>query len=119
MRLHLLAVFASSALCVAASLPGDADGPRFDLGLLEMLYLALVCTGFVILARRRWPDGFFIGLFFAVYGPVRFAMDALRVSEARYLGWTPGQYLSVVSTVAGLAVLVAVLQRGGARNAEV
>ena len=45
-------------------------------------------------------------------------MDSLRVSEARYLGWTPGQYLSLVATVAGLAILVAVFQRGRARSAR-
>jgi len=87
------------------------DGPRFDLGLLEFLYLVPVAALFAWLGRRRWPDGFFIGLFFTLYGPVRFVMDSLRVSEARYLDWTPGQYLSVAATLIGLGILAAVLSR--------
>ena len=50
-------------------------------------------------------------LFFALYGPVRFALDALRIGDARYLGWTPGQYLSLLGTAAGLAILALLLAR--------
>jgi phosphatidylglycerol:prolipoprotein diacylglycerol transferase len=87
------------------------DGPRFDLGLLEFLYVSVVAGLFAWLDRRPRPDGFYIGLFFAVYGPVRFAMDVLRVGEARYAGWTPGQYLSILATFAGVGVLGWVLTR--------
>lgn len=87
------------------------DGPRFDLGVLEFLYLLIVCAVFLVADRRRWPDGFYIGLFFALYGPVRFAMDTLRVGDVRYLGWTPGQYLALVAAVAGAAALALVLGR--------
>lgn len=82
------------------------DGPRFDLGLLEFLYTSAMAAIFLALDRRPRPDGFFIGLFFALYGPVRFAMDALRVSEVRYHGWTPGQYASVAATLVGAGLLV-------------
>jgi phosphatidylglycerol:prolipoprotein diacylglycerol transferase len=88
------------------------DGPRFDLGLLEFLYLLPMCAVFLAADRRRRPDGFYIGLFFALYGPVRFAMDALRVGDVRYLGWTPGQYLSVLATLIGIGTLALVLRRG-------
>ncbi len=87
------------------------QGNHFDLGLLEALYTFGMALVFVLLDGRRRPDGFYTGLFFALYGPVRFAMDALRTGDARYLGWTPGQYLSVVATVLGLAVLAACLRR--------
>jgi phosphatidylglycerol:prolipoprotein diacylglycerol transferase len=87
------------------------DNPRFDLGLLEFFYVGALALLFALLGRRRWPDGFFIGLFFALYGPARFAMDALRIVEVRYAGWTPGQYLALLSTAVGCAVLVAVLRR--------
>lgn len=87
------------------------DGPRFDLGLLEFFYTACLAIAFLAFDLRRRPDGFYVGLFFALYGPVRFVLDTLRVGEARYLGWTPGQYLSVLATVVGLAILVAVLRR--------
>ena len=42
---------------------------------------------------------------------MRFGLDALRVGEARYLGWTPGQYGSVAATLFGAAVLVGVVRR--------
>jgi phosphatidylglycerol:prolipoprotein diacylglycerol transferase len=97
----------SSAHWLAVAFP---DGPRFDLGLLEFFYVSLIAALFAGLSRRRWPDGFYIGLFFAAYGPVRFALDSLRVSEARYLGWTPGQYLSLVAAGIGVWTLFTVLR---------
>lgn len=93
---------------LAVDFPGV---PRFDLGLLEFFYVSIVAGIFALLGRRRWPDGFYIGLFFALYGPVRFALDALRITEARYFGWTPGQYLAVMAALIGVAVLVGVMRR--------
>lgn len=87
------------------------DGPRFDLGLLEFLYVSGMAAVFALLGRKARPDGFYIGLFFALYGPVRFAMDSLRILEARYAGWTPGQFLSVAATAIGLGILGFVLTR--------
>ncbi len=97
----------SSTHWLAVAFP---DGPRFDLGLLEFFYVSLIAALFAALGRRRWPDGFYIGLFFAAYGPVRFVLDSLRVSEARYLGWTPGQYLSLVAAGIGVWTLFTVLR---------
>ncbi len=105
------------------------DGPRFDLGLLEFFYLVPVCIVFFFLGRRDWsasaakpraqrggaerspPVGFFSGLFFALYGPARFVMDMLRAEDARYFGWTPAQYLCVLTTLAGIALVVWSLRR--------
>ena len=64
-------------------------------------------------ARRAWPPGFYGGLFFALYGPVRFLLDTLRVADARYLGWTPAQYLSLLGALLGAAVLFAAFRRRG------
>jgi phosphatidylglycerol:prolipoprotein diacylglycerol transferase len=97
----------SSSHWLTVSFP---NGPRFDLGLLEFLYVSLLAAVFALLSQRRWPDGFYIGLFFAAYGPVRFVLDSLRVSEARYFDWTPGQYLSLVSTAIGVWTLWQVLR---------
>jgi phosphatidylglycerol:prolipoprotein diacylglycerol transferase len=88
-------------------------GPRFDLGLLEFLYLIPVSLLFLWLGRRPRPTGFFIGLFFAVYGPARFAMDMLRNEDARYLGWTPAQYLCLATALAGTALVLWSLRRAG------
>jgi phosphatidylglycerol:prolipoprotein diacylglycerol transferase len=105
------------------------SGPRFDLGMLEFLYLIPVCLLFFALDRAGWPAsaakpraqrggaersppaGFFSGLFFALYGPARFAMDALRNEDARYFGWTPAQYLCVATTLAGVALVMWSLRR--------
>jgi phosphatidylglycerol:prolipoprotein diacylglycerol transferase len=86
-------------------------GPAFDLGLLEFLYLIPVSLLFFALGRAPRPPGFFLGLFFAVYGPARFAMDMLRSDDARYFGWTPAQYLCVATAIAGAALVVSALRR--------
>lgn len=93
-------------------------GPRFDLGLLEFLYLIPISLVFVALGRTPRPAGFYLGLFFALYSPGRFAMDALRAEDARYFGWTPAQYLCVVATLAGTALVVWSLRRGASSAAQ-
>jgi phosphatidylglycerol:prolipoprotein diacylglycerol transferase len=92
---------------LAVDFPG---GPRFDLGLLEFFYTLVIAAAFLLLDRRRWPIGFFLGLFFTLYGPVRFALDMLRADDARYLGWTPGQFFSVATTFFGIGLLLRVLR---------
>ncbi|MCP3983080.1 MAG: hypothetical protein GY723_01750 [bacterium] len=79
------------------------DGPRFDMGLLEMLYTLCIAAVFALLNRRDRTPPFFLGLFFVLYGPVRFFLDTLRVGDARYLqlNWTPGQFLSLAVTLFG------------------
>jgi phosphatidylglycerol:prolipoprotein diacylglycerol transferase len=86
------------------------DGPRFDLGLLELLYTIAMAGLFLLLGRRPRPTGFFVGLFFTLYGPVRFGFDVLRTGDERYLGWTPGQYGSVAATLLGVLLLFLVFQ---------
>lgn len=93
---------------LAVAYPGAS---RFDLGLLEFLYMVPVAAVFLWLGRKPRPTGFYVGLFFAVYGPVRFWLDALRISDVRYAGWTPGQYLSVVAALLGVALLVIAFRR--------
>jgi phosphatidylglycerol:prolipoprotein diacylglycerol transferase len=91
------------------------EGSRFDLGLLEFLYTLAIAALFAVLGRRRWPHPFFLGLFLFLYGPVRFYLDTLRAYDARYLGWTPGQYLAVVATLAGATLLAVAFRRAPAR----
>ncbi|HKJ23289.1 MAG TPA: prolipoprotein diacylglyceryl transferase family protein, partial [Myxococcota bacterium] len=72
------------------------EGTRFDLGLLELLYTIPIAALFYFLDRKPRPNGFFLGLFLALYGPVRFVLDTLRTGDARYLDWTPGQYVAIL-----------------------
>jgi prolipoprotein diacylglyceryltransferase len=66
---------------------------------------------FYALGRKPRPPGFYLGLFFALYGPARFAMDMLRSDDARYLGWTPAQYLCVATALGGAALVAWSLRR--------
>jgi phosphatidylglycerol:prolipoprotein diacylglycerol transferase len=92
------------------------DGPRFDLGLLELLWTIVICAVFLWLDRKPRPAGFFIAMFLLLYGPVRFGLDILRVGDERYLGWTPGQYASLAATAGGLVVLVRLQNQALART---
>ena len=94
------------------------DGPHYDLGLLELLYTIALAALFLLLDRRPRPTGFFVGLFFTLYGPVRFALDTLRTGDERYLGWTPGQYASVGAGLVGVTLLFWVFQNPGPSQAK-
>lgn len=93
------------------------DGPRYDLGLLEMLFLAAGFALFVWLDRRqpaaRQP-GFFFGWLLASYGVFRVALDQLHVDPPRYAGISVDQWSGGGLAALGIAVLLAVVQRRGA-----
>jgi len=93
------------------------DGPRFDLGLLELLYTILIALIFFTLRKRRLPPGFFVALFLVLYNPVRFFLDSLRIADVRYWGWTPGQYMAVLMTLFGI-ILMGYIYRFGNKNAS-
>ncbi len=74
---------------------------RHDLG----LYLSLIgfATGgiFIYLNRRERVPGFWLGTYMMIEGVTRFSLDFLRIADARYLGLTPTQFLSIPLFVAG------------------
>lgn len=87
--------------------PAAATMGFHDLGLYELLFLALVVVPtFIYLDRRQRPAGFYLVAFSALYFPVRFALDMLRVADARYLGLTPAQWVaaSIVASLPFVAV---------------
>ena len=95
----------------AAELPAADTIARMgfhDLGWYEFLYLAVVVVPAVLLMdhRRRGdrPAGRFAALFILLYMPVRFALDFLRVGDARYGGLTPAQWTALV-LLCGLPVM--------------
>jgi phosphatidylglycerol:prolipoprotein diacylglycerol transferase len=83
-------------------LPPAAQTMGFhDLGLYEFLFLAgVVVPLFVLWNRRRRPAGFYLIAFAALYLPVRFCLDMLRVSDVRYIGLTPAQWTAALIAVA-------------------
>ena len=96
---YIRGVYVSAGL----SLPANAGGMGFhDLGLYELLVLALlIVPAFAYWNRRPRAAGFYLVAFAALYFPVRFGLDMLRVADARYAGLTPAQW--------GAALVVVVL----------
>jgi phosphatidylglycerol:prolipoprotein diacylglycerol transferase len=81
------------------------SGARYDLGLLEMLFLIVVCTAFIWLDRRPRPRGFFLAAMLLGYGPFRVALDRLHVDPPRYAGISVDQWAGAVVTALGLLFL--------------
>jgi len=72
-----------------------------DLGWYEFLFtLFFLCPAFLILDRKPRPTGFFPLAFILLYVPVRFFLDFLRISDARYGGLTFGQYAAIAGFAA-------------------
>ncbi|HJX74027.1 MAG TPA: prolipoprotein diacylglyceryl transferase family protein, partial [Candidatus Deferrimicrobiaceae bacterium] len=75
--------------------------------------LLVLCPAFLVLDRKPRPTGFYPLAFLLLYMPVRFFLDFLRISDARYGGLTFGQY----AAIAGFAVAgYVVLRRSVSRN---
>lgn len=86
-----------------------------DLGLYECLFLIfIVIPAFRYLDRREREPGFYLVAFAVLYLPVRFALDWLRVADARYLRLTPGQWVAALILA---ALPLVVLDRRKARFA--
>jgi phosphatidylglycerol---prolipoprotein diacylglyceryl transferase len=85
-----------------------------DMGLYEALWSLGMYLLFRALDFKARTPGFYVLLLGLAYGPVRFGMDFLRpeVTDARYMGFTPGHYWSGLVTVLCLALFAYVMQRG-------
>jgi len=60
-------------------------GARLDLAVIEVLFLGTALIPlFLAMDRRKRPAGFWLGLFFSVYGAFRVALDTLHVDPPRY-----------------------------------
>jgi len=78
-----------------------------DLGVYELLYLAVVVVpAMVLLGRRPRRTGFFLIAFALLYMPARFLLDFLRVADARYAGLTPAQWVALLALGGTLAALM-------------
>lgn len=85
------------------------EGPRFDLGLIEFLFLIVMVSGFKLLDRRPRPVGFFFGMYGVVYGGFRIWLDTLHVQPNRFYGGIAG----VVVGLAGWCVMLILQKRSG------
>ncbi len=99
---------ASAGNWLAVAFP---EGPRYDLGLLEMFFAVFLSIVVALTWRRRWKTGFYITLVSLFYAPVRFALDFLRIhegsgSDPRYFGLTPAQYACIALFGFGLVMAV-------------
>lgn len=119
-------VFGRTGCFVAFDHPGIETtfwlGERFtdgrvhhNLGFYEALYTILICVVVYVCGRKPRAPGFFVALLAIVYTPFRFAIDYLRIRDARYLGLTPAQYGAVAAFLLG----VWILRRGRAAAASV
>ena len=82
------------------------DAPRWDLAVVEVVFLAsLVIPLFIWLARRSRPPGFFLGLFLTVYGGFRVLLDRLHVDPPRYFGMSVDQLAYGTACLLGAVIV--------------
>lgn len=89
---------------------GFPPGPRFDLGLLELLLTPILVATVYLVAKRTTKRGAVIGALCTVYPFIRFPLDFLRETDAnggdvRYFGLTPGHFASLICLGIGLHCL--------------
>ena len=88
---------------------------RHNLGLDEALCIVPLLALFQWLGRGKpRPTGFYVGLLALAYAPLRFLLDLLRWDDARYFGFTPGQYGSVLLAAVGIVILRQASRRSAA-----
>jgi phosphatidylglycerol:prolipoprotein diacylglycerol transferase len=84
--------------------------PRYDLGLLELLFTIMLASALALTWRRKLTIGTYAAVVSLSYAPVRFAMDFLRVPESaggdtRYGGLTPAQWCCFALFLYGAAMV--------------
>jgi phosphatidylglycerol:prolipoprotein diacylglycerol transferase len=89
--------------------------PRWDLGLLELLFTCIIAVFFVITWKRKLPIGTYVIVTAFAYAPVRFVMDFLRVPESeggdtRYAHLTPAQWCCTALFIFGVGALLYTLR---------
>lgn len=69
---------------------------RHDLGLYDGLLSLFIFFVLMVVRRKKPRHGTLVLTLMGVYASVRFFLDFLRVTDVRYLGFTPAQYASVL-----------------------
>ncbi len=83
--------------------------PRYDLGLLEMLFAVVLSAGFALTWRRGGNRGWYVVAATVLYAPARFSLDFLRASvqdggDVRYAGLTPAQWACLLLFLYGVSL---------------
>lgn len=81
------------------------EGVRHDLGLYETLNGLGLFLLFLLLKKHGAKPPTFLIAFLLWYGAVRFFLDFLRVTDARYFALTPAQYVSAALCTVGVGWL--------------
>jgi phosphatidylglycerol:prolipoprotein diacylglycerol transferase len=81
------------------------DGPRLDLGVIELLAIIPLAAAFAILARRGMPAGFLSGLLAAAYGGIRLAIASVQGEAA------PTGPFALAAILIGVIVLSSSMKR--------
>ena len=76
-------------------------GARWDLGLLELLFLLAVCAAFLWTDRVARPRGFYVASMLIAYGVFRVALDRFHVDPVRYAGFSVDQWAGVSTAALG------------------
>jgi phosphatidylglycerol:prolipoprotein diacylglycerol transferase len=79
------------------------EGPRFDLGLIEFLFLIGMVIVFGVLDRKPRPVGFFFGMYGVIYGGFRIWLDILHLQPMRFYGGAAGVLIGLLGWVAMLS----------------
>jgi phosphatidylglycerol---prolipoprotein diacylglyceryl transferase len=100
--------------------------PRYDLGLLELMFAFVLASALALTWRRRLPTGTYVVVVSLTYAPVRFMMDSLRIrdvagADPRYGGLTPAQWACLMLFTFGIATAVYMrrLRKAGVDPADV
>jgi phosphatidylglycerol:prolipoprotein diacylglycerol transferase len=83
--------------------------PRYDLGLLELMFTLVLAAGVAMTWRRRLPVGSYVVFVSLAYAPVRFALDFLRIrqgeeADPRYGSLTPAQWACIALAMFALGL---------------
>jgi len=76
------------------------EGTRYDLGLIEFLFLMGMSGGFFWLDRRPRAVGFYFGLFGMIYGAFRVWLDTLHFQPFRFYGGLFGCLVGLAGWIA-------------------
>jgi prolipoprotein diacylglyceryltransferase len=79
------------------------------MGFEEALFAAALAGGYFVWGLFKPRLGVFVASIATLYGPIRFALDRLRVrdgigADPRAFGLTPAQYAAVLVTLIGLVL---------------